>query len=54
MEKTAHKLFTLDELHDYQQTGKWPIADSLLLSTKYVDRWEVAKKLLNTVDEDFF
>ena len=54
MSTTTHKLFTLDELHDYQQTGKWPIADSSLLSTKYADRWEVAKKLLNTVDEDFF
>ena len=54
MATTTHKLFTLDELHDYQQQGKWPVADSLLLSTKYKDRWEVAKKLHDIIDVDFW
>ena len=43
MSKTTHNLFTLDELHNHQQKGTWPIADSLLLATKYADRFEVAK-----------
>lgn len=54
MSKTTHKLFTLEELHNHQQLGTWPIADSTLLSTKYKDRWEVAEKLFNTVDIDFW
>ena len=54
MSTTKHKLFTLDELHNHQQKGTWPIADSSLLATKYADRFEVAKKLFKTVDVDFF
>ena len=54
MTQPIHKLFTLEELHNHQQLGTWPIADSTLLSTKYKDRWEVAKKLFKTVDQSFF
>ena len=55
METTpTHKLFTLEQLQDYQQAGKWPLADSTLLSTKYADRWEMSKRLHDTVDLDFF
>ena len=54
MSTTTHKLFTLDELHDYQQKGTWPIADSSLLATKYKNRWAVAKQLFKTVDTEFF
>jgi hypothetical protein len=51
---TPHKLFTYNELKDHQQAGTWPLADSTLLSTKYADRWEMAKKLHDTVDVDFW
>ena len=51
MSTTKHKLFTLDELHNHQQKGTWPIADSSLLATKYADRFEVAKKLFKTVEK---
>ena len=55
METTpTHKLFTYNELKDHQQAGTWPLADSTLLSTKYADRWEMAKKLHDTVDVDFW
>jgi len=54
MLKTKHSLFTLEELHNNQQQGTWPVADSTLLSTKYKDRFEVAKKLFEIVDQDFF
>ena len=55
METTpAHKLFTYKELQDHQQAGTWPLADSTLLSTKYADRWEMSKRLHDTVDLDFF
>ena len=54
MLKTKHRLFTLEELHNHQQLGTWPIADSTLLSTKYKDRWEVAKNLFKIVDNNFF
>ena len=54
MSSQTHKLFTYDELKNYQQDGKWPLADSTLLSTKYADRWQMAEKLSNTVDVEFF
>ena len=55
METTpTHKLFTYEELQDYQQAGTWPLADSTLLSTKYANRFAMAEKLHETVDEDFF
>jgi hypothetical protein len=54
MSKTRHNLFTLEEQHNHQQLGTWPIADSTLLSTKYKDRFEVAEMLFKTVDRNFF
>ena len=55
METTpAHKLFTYKELKDHQQAGTWPLADSTLLSTKYADRWEMAKRLHDIVDTDLW
>jgi len=50
----THNLFTYETLDEFQQQGKWPIADSLLLSTKYKDRWEIAERLFDDVNEDFF
>ena len=46
-----HNLFTLEQLQDYQQAGKWPLADSTLLSTKYADRWEVADRFATLTSE---
>ena len=54
MSKPRHNLFTLEELHNHQQLGTWPIADSTLLSSKYADRFEVAEKLFKIVDKNFF
>ncbi|MDA9992381.1 hypothetical protein N9E03_01715 [bacterium] len=55
METTPiYNLFTLEQLQDYQQAGKWPLADSTLLSTKYADRWKVADRLFKDVNKEFF
>ena len=54
MSKTRHNLFTYEELQNHQQQGSWPVADSTLLSSKYADRFEVAKKLHDIADIDFF
>ena len=41
-------------LDDYQQQGIWPIADNSLLSGKYNNRFAVAKRLFDKLDNSYF
>lgn len=47
-------LYNLEELHDFQQQGLWPVAESALLSEKYADRFIMAERLFKKIDKDVF
>lgn len=50
----THKLYDIEELHNLQQHGIWPVADSSLLAEKYADRFVMAERLFKKINKDVF
>lgn len=49
-----HKLFSLEELKNFQATGKFPVAHSHLLEEKYSDRWKKIDDLFEIMNHTKF